>query len=233
VIHIFAVTLLDKARFCEFPPGVIPLSPLFDVLGGGVVATVHLPDLGRRPMRRRVSFLRFQGKHSIKGPRMTIPHPFDLYDVARFFSKVDVKNEFECWPFEGHKQYQGYGQFAAIGQSFYAHRFSYVLFNGPIEPDIVVRHKCDNPSCVNPYHLETGTHQDNMRDRNIRGRTARGTRNPRSKLTEEQVLEIYKDPRTFVEIGKAYGVGPEAVSRIKNGRNWGHVTGAKPPVRIN
>jgi hypothetical protein len=163
---------------------------------------------------------------------MDIPHPFDLYDVARFFSKVKVADEYSCWNFTGKKTSKGYGQLSMINETWYAHRFSYLLFNGKLEPDLMVRHKCDNPICVNPYHLETGTHQDNMRDRNIRGRTAKGTRNPNSKLTEEQVLAIYKDERLYKEISKQYGVLPDTISRIKSGRNWGHVTGATPPKRF-
>ena len=84
---------------------------------------------------------------------------------------------------------------------------------------------------MNPYHLETGTHQDNMRDRNIRGRTAKGVRNPKSKLTEKEVLEIYKDQRIYKDIAKQYNVLPDTISRIKSGKNWGHVTGAMPPKR--
>lgn len=39
---------------------------------------------------------------------------------------------------------------------------------------LVIRHTCDNPRCINPLHLVKGTHQDNVRDRVERGRTARG-----------------------------------------------------------
>lgn len=162
---------------------------------------------------------------------MNIPHPFDLYDVARFFSKINVLDEYQCWPFTGKKTNKGYGQFTAIGEKWYAHRFSYLMFNGTLDPNLFVRHKCDNPICVNPYHLETGTHADNMLDRNIRGRTAKGVKNPKSKLTEEQVREIYQDPRMYTVIAKQYGVGSDMISRIKSGRNWGHVTGATPPKR--
>jgi hypothetical protein len=51
-----------------------------------------------------------------------------------------------------------------------AHRASYSLFVGAIPEGMVVRHKCDNPPCVNPRHLQVGTLGDNNQDTWDRGR---------------------------------------------------------------
>jgi hypothetical protein len=37
---------------------------------------------------------------------------------------------------------------------------------------MVIRHKCDNPVCVRPSHLEIGTDADNNRDMAVRKRGA-------------------------------------------------------------
>lgn len=52
------------------------------------------------------------------------------------------------------------------------HRIVYQLATGESIDGLVVRHKCDNPKCINPDHLELGTSVDNVQDRNSRGRTS-------------------------------------------------------------
>lgn len=45
------------------------------------------------------------------------------------------------------------------------HRYVYKAFNGPIlKSTPVIRHTCNNPSCINPAHLIQGTIQDNVHD---------------------------------------------------------------------
>lgn len=79
-----------------------------------------------------------------------------------FWFRVRVTDSTACWTWEGAMSGEGerYGYYGGMG----AHRFSWILANGPIPAGLFVRHKCDNPPCVNPAHLELGTHQQNMED---------------------------------------------------------------------
>ena len=86
----------------------------------------------------------------------------------------------DCWEWTGAKT-KGYGVLEFDGVRWYAHRLSWIRFNGEIGTfnsfhGICVLHKCDNPGCVNPNHLFLGTHQDNMDDRGNKGRTAKGVK---------------------------------------------------------
>lgn len=54
----------------------------------------------------------------------------------------------------------------------YAHRLSWIAFNGPVNDGLFVLHKCDNRMCIKPKHLYLGTQQDNVNDREARWKPA-------------------------------------------------------------
>ena len=83
--------------------------------------------------------------------------------VAQFFWDKIEKTP-SCWIWTGKRIKGGYGQMNRHGRSVLAHRFSFELANGLIPEGLLVRHSCDNPSCVNPEHLLIGTQKDNIRD---------------------------------------------------------------------
>jgi hypothetical protein len=91
--------------------------------------------------------------------------------VDRFWAKVEKTAG--CWLWTASKDRQGYGYF----DHGKAHRFSYVLHYGLISTaKPCVLHRCDNPSCVRPEHLWIGTRQENMVDRDSKGRGYKGDR---------------------------------------------------------
>jgi HNH endonuclease len=96
----------------------------------------------------------------------------------RFWEKVDKSlGDSGCWLWTAGKNSEGRGnlKFREKGQdkskNEYAYRVSWILTYGNNPSDLNILHVCNNVACVNPGHLELGTHQDNMNDRNIRGRT--------------------------------------------------------------
>jgi hypothetical protein len=126
----------------------------------------------------------------------------------------------------------GYGQAVHKGKRQYAHRLAYCAANGlDIEEikGVLIRHRCDNPSCVNPNHLETGTNRDNSKDAVVRDRIAFGSRQHLAKLSDEQVRQIRqeyergsRDKNTYT-LAEKYGVNQRTVSRVVRGETWERV----------
>jgi len=88
---------------------------------------------------------------------------------------------------------------------------------------LMVLHHCDNPPCVNPQHLYVGTHSDNMRDRKLRQRDARGTNVNTNKLSEDDVQEIRwlcQDGIMKRKIADAYDVTPAQIGQISSNKVW-------------
>lgn len=87
---------------------------------------------------------------------------------VRFWKHV-AKTE-GCWEWTGSTSKKGYGKLNIGGVTKAAHRFSYEIANGPIPEKLFVLHRCDNPPCVRPDHLFTGTNEDNVKDMMKKGR---------------------------------------------------------------
>lgn len=85
--------------------------------------------------------------------------------MKRFWDKVDIKSENDCWEWKAYRtKRSGYGSFGIKYSVIAAHRVAWMLTNGEIPANLYVLHKCDNPPCVNPKHLFIGTQKDNMDD---------------------------------------------------------------------
>jgi hypothetical protein len=146
----------------------------------------------------------------------------------RFWSKVDKSGD--CWIWTACRKSSGadYGLFYFDGRTQTTHRVVWQLTYGPIADGLVVRHRCDNPPCVRPDHLDLGSNAMNVMDRLERGRDARGSLHGQSVLTEEAVADIRRcadgAPRgTQSALARQYGVSEATISRIVLHHGWLHV----------
>jgi hypothetical protein len=147
----------------------------------------------------------------------TLP-PIPKTPEERFWKYVQRGEPDDCWIWTASTDRYGYGQFKMDGKMVKAHRFSYTLAHGPIPDGLHVLHHCDNPPCVNPAHLFPGSHIDNMRDREAKGRGTRGTANGRCRLTDEEVAEIRNAVGLQREIAERFGISHKTVGNIKRGK---------------
>ncbi len=137
--------------------------------------------------------------------------------LDRFMSKVEKGAE--CWLWRGCIAPNGYGLFK-LGRLMGAHRAAHIIFKAPVGGDQVVRHTCDVRNCVNPEHLQLGSHVDNMRDMTHRKRSARGLRQHLAKLSDEKVRELretFAPGMTYTELGEAFGVSRHTASKVVRG----------------
>jgi hypothetical protein len=126
----------------------------------------------------------------------------------------------------------GYGIFRRNSIQYKAHRIAYSLYVGEfINNDsrksyhgLCVLHSCDNPTCCNPAHLFTGTHEDNMQDMiKKKRRNYQGEKNPAAKLTKDQVAKIRNYLAKGIparQVARMYGVGATTIYHIQHNETW-------------
>lgn len=153
-------------------------------------------------------------------------------ELAKFLQRVEIPHSIisGCWKWIGSRLQIGYGRFRVKNQYKYSHRLMFEHFNGPIPAHdsyhgLCVCHRCDNRICVNPTHLFLGTHQENVKDMDIKGRRVvnRGVANPLAVLTEKQVRDIFRAEGSLRKIAKQFNTNPAKVWKIKHKEAWKHL----------
>ena len=177
--------------------------------------------------------LKWWGGSAANAPPPT-NHRYWLMDQtigARFWAKVNCAGTHQagmatcCWEWEGASHPRGYGKIYDGTRMTYAHRVAleWVLGRPPIG---YVLHKCDNPRCLRPSHLEEGDQAENLRQCRERGRNNKGEVNGRSKLTADIVREIRRQvsaglPRPV--LARQYGITEAYISTLVNRKRWSHI----------
>ena len=152
----------------------------------------------------------------------------------RFWSKVDTKDDAECWEWKASLDTSGYGNFGVprndgTGRFIMqrAHRVAWELLNGSLQGSHQhLCHTCDNRKCVNPSHMFVGNPQLNMADCSAKGRLGdrKGENNPRSVVNDTVVRAIRADSELpLSKLMNKYGLPQTTVSDIRRGKTWSHL----------
>lgn len=118
------------------------------------------------------------------------------------------------------------------GRSYTLHRMVLEVFlERPLLRGEQCNHCCDNPQCINPFHLYVGNQKQNIADAIASGAFRLGSRKPQAVLNENDVREIRRSLRGVSTrssksklLAEKYGVTYGTIRDIVNFRRWKHLT---------
>lgn len=156
-----------------------------------------------------------------------------LPEVNAYLERNTDRTDSGCWEWSGARAVNGYGRALIGSRQVAAHRLSFTVHTGPIPTGLFICHRCDNPPCINPAHLFAGTAQENVSDREAKGRhphrqsdMVRGIESHLARLTEPQVLEIRRRcarGESQQVIAADFRCSPQNVSDINRRKSWKHL----------
>lgn len=169
------------------------------------------------------------GHHRAASGRKLGPRRLKVSRLDDLYARIDAKTSPEpntgCWFWTGSVNHSGYpmirGSRKIEGDELLPHdgkelrvaHVNYERYRGKFEARLL-RHTCDLPLCVSPYHLIPGTDRDNSHDCVKRGRSY-------EKLNDALLLEIVAAMEAGLSTWKAaarYGLCQSTTWKIKAGR---------------
>lgn len=150
----------------------------------------------------------------------------------RYFSKVDVRGEDECWPYTGAVNVDRYPMIRDSSPPYTPiaiNRLAWIFGKGALPPTSRVR-KCPVlPTCGNPQHLELEqTGRPKVSVPRQPPPQIKGEQNPLAKLTDDSVRRIrsaeFSSPGDKARMASELGISPGLLSKVLKGERWTHVT---------
>jgi hypothetical protein len=151
---------------------------------------------------------------------------YNYKNFKKNFRRGDVN---DCWNWEGSLNSDGYSKFVAIGvdghrRTLLGHRFGFAYIHGPVKTNTYVLHDCNNPTCVNPFHVRIGSAHRNSLDVVNSGNMVQ----PMAKLTHDDVEEILdkasRSVMTLKQLAAVFHVNRQSISNIVNGKTFREIT---------
>lgn len=124
---------------------------------------------------------------------------------------IDSSKEDGCWIWTGSKNKKGYGHIEVGIKLKSAHRIMYELHVGVIPLNHDIHHKCNNPSCVRPTHLEAVTKARHVQ------------LGKHTKLTDENVKlirELASQKVPYKIISSIYKISEKTITDIVRFKTW-------------
>lgn len=157
--------------------------------------------------------------------------------VAFLKSRCELNPETGCWEWQGGRDPYGYGHIRWGQKQTGVHRVMWWLVTGENiwgtrtkgsnYHGVCVLHHCDNPVCIRPDHLFSGSQKENVADAKQKQRNSRGEKVPQHKVPARAIPLIRYIAKAGLlrigEIAEVIGINRRNVTLIVQGRAWAHV----------
>lgn len=145
--------------------------------------------------------------------------------IDRISRRSDLVVHLKGRPISSHRNADGYWRSRVGDRMYFVHSLVLLAFVGPRPDGMQACHGNGDPSDCRLANLRWDTPKGNALDRLRHGTYQFGERNPRAKLSAEQVCEIRATAVQggYLDIANRYGITPDYVGSIVARRRWNHV----------